>query len=205
MNDQYVKNSIHQGYRARSAFKLIQIFESFPQLLSSIRTDNSNIVDLGSSPGSWSQVLSQYSSSSSKIVAIDLLPMLPIQRVKFINMNFTSEEAFLSLKTVLNDNNNRKTVNLIVSDLCINLSGNACIDNQKNLQLWSLALKFSTLHLSERGYFVLKYFESPEASLFRKVLENNFEKVSVFKPKASRSESSEKYFICSYKNNKKCR
>lgn len=196
INDYYVKNSVHHGFRARSAFKLLQIFDSFPQIVSSIRGNNKAIVDLGSSPGSWSQVLSQYSSPSSIIVAIDLLPMKPINRVQFVSMNFTSEDAFITLKSLLKDGDNQFPVNLIVSDLCANLSGTAWIDNQKNLQLWNLALSFSILHLSENGHFILKYFESPVAQSFRKELEKNFERVSVFKPKASRAESSEKYFIC---------
>lgn len=168
-------------------------------MVSIIRNKNSAIVDLGSAPGSWSQILSLYSSPYSKIIAIDLLPMLPLDRVQFVNLDFTTENAIFVLNSILKQSNNNHIVKLVVSDLCANLTGNALIDVHNNLNLWNCALKFSILHLSEKGHFIIKYFESVEAQLFRKKLESQFDRVIVFKPSSSRTESSEKYFICLYR------
>lgn len=196
MSDEFVKSSRTNGFRARSAYKLIQIIEKFPQIQSTIRAKNSKIIDLGAAPGSWSQVLSQFSSPSSKIVAIDLLPIEPLENVRFINLDFSNSISFNILKNAFNSNSDLPFINLVVSDLCTNLSGNSCVDNSRNLGLWERVLDFSNYILKHKGHLILKYFECDEARRLRTTLETKFEKVIVFKPKASRSESAEKYYIC---------
>ena len=199
-----MKKSVDKGFRARSAFKLLQIFDKYPQIIKTVSNPESAIVDLGAAPGSWSQILSIYKNPSSKIVAIDLLPIMPLDGVNFIKMDFTAASAVNILNENLNNSNSghNHVLKLIVSDLCANLSGNSCVDNQRNFWLWNCALEFAVSNLTVKGHFILKYFESSEANQFRKFLEPNFESVSVFKPKASRAESSEKYFVCLFKKNK---
>lgn len=196
MSDEFVKSSRINGFRARSAYKLLQIIEKFPEIHSTIRASNSKIIDLGAAPGSWSQVLSHISGPSSKIVAIDLLQIEPLENVRFINLDFSNPSCFNILKHSFDLNSDLPFINLIVSDLCANISGNSCVDNSRNLELWERVLDFSNYNLKPKGHLILKYFESVEARRLRATLENKFERVIVFKPKASRSESAEKYYIC---------
>lgn len=200
IKDEFVKSSKIQGYRARSAFKLIQILGAYPQLLKSLKKSNAKIIDIGAAPGSWSQVLANHASPSAKIVGIDLLPIKPIDRVQTFAFDFTSNDSVKIVSEAFSCGTDEQFVDFIVSDLCANLSGNSCIDNSKNLHLWELALKFVILILARDGHFIMKYFESNESILFRKNLESCFQRVFVFKPSASRNESSEKYFICLNKN-----
>lgn len=200
VKDEYVKNSKNEGFRARSAFKLQQILEKFGPLKKVIQQPEANVIDLGAAPGSWSQVLAQNCSDRVKIVAIDRLPIVPLTNVISLCLDFTSSDAFdvlvaaFSLKT-----KNTPFVNLLLSDLCANITGNTCVDNANNFHLWQQAFNFSNLFLSKNGHFVIKIFESKEAEMFRRTLKNSFKDVFIFKPKASRSESSEKYFICLFK------
>lgn len=196
VKDEFVKCSRDQGFRARSAFKLLQILETFPQLYISAIKYDARIVDLGAAPGSWSQVLSNIVPPTTKIVAIDLLPIKPIKQVQTIAIDFTSDNAFKKISEAFGCESKNPNVNLIVSDLCANLSGNSCVDNSNNLFLWKLALNFANTITSPSGNFLIKYFESKESSFFRKDLEKYFDRVVVFKPSASRSVSSEKYFVC---------
>ena len=191
-----MRHSQNQGFRARSAFKLLQILETYPELIRAIRKIDSKIVDLGAAPGSWCQVLTKFTSPTTKIVAIDLLPMEPIEHVKTVVLDFSSEYALKIIAEKFETDFKKVNLNLVTSDLCTNLSGNSCIDNLKNMELWELVLNFSDASISPNGHLVMKYFESKESVKFRKVLEKCFERVVAFKPTASRSESSEKYFIC---------
>ena len=193
-----MRSSRSHGFRARSAYKLLQIIEKFPQISSTIRAKNSKIIDLGAAPGSWSQVLSQFSSPSSKIVAIDLLQISPLENVRFIKLDFTQISSFQILREEFGANSDNISINLVVSDLCANLSGNSCVDNSNNFELWRRVFEFSDYILQPGGHLILKYFESVEAKKLRIDLEKKFEKVIVFKPKASRTESAEKYFVCLY-------
>lgn len=200
IKDEFVKYSRNEGYRARSACKLLQILENFPMLKKSLKIDGVRIVDLGAAPGSWCQVLTNFVPPSAKIVAIDLLPIKPIEQVQTIVHDFSSNSAHDLISKAFKSNSDRLNIQLVVSDLCANISGNSCIDNNNNLQLWHLALKFVNSFVCLNGHFIMKYFESKEAANFRKTLEKYFDRVLVFKPAASRSESSEKYFICLNKN-----
>lgn len=199
LKDSYVKSSRNNGFRARSAYKLIQIIEKFPQIYSTIIADNSYFIDLGAAPGSWSQVLSDLCHSKSKILAIDLLPMEPIKKVQLLNLDLSNQTGVDFLKETITKSFGLNQINLVVSDLCTNLSGNSIVDNSKNFYLWNLVLDSANNHLQPKGHLILKYFESCEANVLKKILENSFDQVVVFKPKASRAESAEKYFVCSYK------
>jgi 23S rRNA (uridine2552-2'-O)-methyltransferase len=162
----------------------------------SVRKYDSRIIDLGAAPGSWSQVLSSLVRPTANIVAIDLLPIKPIHQVQTISLDFTSDNAFEMISEAFNCHSENLSANLIISDLCANLSGNSCIDSSNNLHLWKLALNFTNIALAPNGHFLLKFFESKESFCFRKSLEKYFNRVVVFKPLASRSVSSEKYFVC---------
>ena len=155
---------------------------------------------MGAAPGSWSQVLSNIVPPTAKIVAIDLLPIKPIKQVQTIALDFTADDSFKRISEAFGCDSKNLSVNLIVSDLCANLSGNSCVDNANNLLLWKLALNFTKTITSPNGHFLMKFFESKESSFFRNDLEKYFDRVVVFKPSASRSVSSEKYFVCLNKN-----
>lgn len=124
---------------------------------------------------------------------------MPIAQVQIITLDFACRNALSVLNNELEKTfgiTGHKNIDLVVSDLCVNLSGNSCVDNANNLLLWELAFELCCQILMNKGHFVIKYFESQESIHFRRALEQNFDRVDVFKPKASRSESSEKYFIC---------
>lgn len=201
VNDEFVKSSKIEGFRARSAFKLLQILDKYPQLLKPIKKPNSSIIDLGAAPGSWSQAIISRASATATVLAVDLLPLEPMPKVKTLKLDFTAHDSLQILAIELKcDEKEEQNVDLIISDLCANLTGNSCVDNANNLNLWELAFKLTCGILVKNGHFVIKYFESQESIRFRRDLEKSFNQVHVFKPKASRSESSEKYFICLNKN-----
>lgn len=195
MNDEFVKYSIQEGYRARSAYKLIQILSKFPRIAKDI-SSSGTVIDLGASPGSWCQVLSKFLPKDTKIVAIDLLAMEPLEKVRSIVLDFSVAHSLYTLFNTGIFSSEKDFANLIVCDLCVNISGNSCIDNSRNMILWENALTFAKSALKKDSHFIIKIFESTEARSFFRLTQEHFKIVHTFKPKASRTESSEKYLIC---------
>lgn len=194
MKDEFVKLSKKEGVRSRSAFKLDQMLTRFPELSHCIKTKNACVIDLGAAPGGWSQILSKYASPTTKIFAVDILPLKPLDGVKILNIDFSLGNS----KNILMNELKKEefNLNLIVSDLCVNLTGTQFLDISRNLSLWNEAFEFSIKMLNNNGNFVLKIFESPDANQFAMKAKNYFRDVFIFKPKASRTNSSEKYLIC---------
>lgn len=185
-NDFYVKLAREKGYRARSAFKLIEINNN-EKLIS----PGMSIVDLGSSPGSWSQVVSKILNGTGKIIALDIIPMEYIVGVDFIEGDFSDKNILLKLQNMLGNNK----IDLVISDIAPNKSGNSIIDQGKNFYLADLCLDFVINNLKQGGSFLVKVFQGYGYNEFLIKMKKYFEKVIVKKPKASRDRSNELYLL----------
>lgn len=181
-----------EGFRARSAYKLIQIIEKYPELKRTLSLPGSKYIDLGAAPGSWCQVISKYADSNAKIIGLDLLPIDPIPSVKTYCCDFTT----VNFKDTLLQEDQNNPFDIVFSDLCCNISGNSCLDNYKNYSMWLQVLQFSDIYLKKSGHFVIKVFESNELTKFMAEIKTKFGKTAIYKPKASRTESSEKFIVC---------
>lgn len=197
ISDEFVRNSKVEGYRARSAYKLLEIISKFPQVNEAILRPNSIFADLGAAPGSWSQVLANKSHISSKIIAIDRLRFDPMNKVTAVQEDFsviTNERVKRALN--ISSHTSEPIFNLIISDMCVEMSGNAIIDNSRNSDLWNIALEFCIQHLKSEDHFIIKVFDSEELIRFRDKARTVFSAVQLFKPRSSRNVSSERYLIC---------
>ena len=186
VNDHWVKEATRLGYRSRAAFKLLELAEK-DQLL----RPGMAVVDLGSAPGSWSQVLHQRLGAKARIVAIDLLPMDPIRGVVFVQGDFREPEGLAAVEAALEG----RRVDLVVSDLAPNLSGVEAADQARSVHLGELALEFSRQWLQPGGDLVVKAFQGGGFADLQRALQAHFEKVYVRKPKASRDRSPEVYLV----------
>jgi 23S rRNA (uridine2552-2'-O)-methyltransferase len=186
VNDPWVKEATRQGYRSRAAFKLIELAAKDKLLRPGMR-----IVDLGAAPGSWTQVLRERSGPSASIVAIDLVPMAPIAGVTFVQADFREEEGLKKLENALGGHK----LDLVVSDLSPNLSGVEAADQARSVHLGELALEFAMAWLQPGGDLVVKAFQGEGFMPLRRAMEEQFAKVYVRKPQASRDRSREVYVV----------
>ena len=186
VNDHWVKEATRLGYRSRAAFKLLELAERDQLFRPGMR-----VVDLGSAPGSWSQVLHERLGARACIVAIDLLPMDPIRGVTFIQDDFREAQGLRAVEAALE----KCKVDLVVSDLAPNLSGVESADQARAVHLGELALEFAEQWLQPGGDLVVKAFQGSGFSEFQRAAEARFEKVYVRKPKASRDRSREVYLV----------
>jgi 23S rRNA (uridine2552-2'-O)-methyltransferase len=186
VNDHWVKEATRLGYRSRAAFKLQELAEKDDLLRPGM-----SVVDLGSAPGSWTQVLRDKLGGKGRIVAIDLLPMDPIRDVVFVQADFREEEGLAALEAALVG----RKVDLVVSDLAPNLSGIEVADQARSVHLGELALEFSGQWLKPGGDLVVKAFQGGGFTDFQRAMEQCFDKVYVRKPKASRDRSREVYLV----------
>ena len=194
VNDPYVKQAQREGYRARAAYKLKEIDESFGLLRPGMV-----VVDLGSSPGAWSQYLRRRmapdGSASGRLdgmlFALDILPMEPVEGVSFLLGDFREQDIFDKLV----DQIGNKSVDVVVSDMAPNLSGIAEVDAARMFHLIELAVEFCQLHLKKEGALVVKVFHGSGYDQIVKLFKNSFKLVKPFKPKASRAKSSENFLI----------
>jgi 23S rRNA (uridine2552-2'-O)-methyltransferase len=191
VTDPFVKAATAQGYRARSAFKLIEI-DDRERLIRPGMT----VIDLGAAPGSWSQVVRQRLAGAGgrvrgRIIALDLLPMEPLPDVLFIQGDFREQEVADRLEAELG----AAKADLILSDLSPNLSGIAVADAARGLHLLELALEFAGLALKPRGSLLVKAFQGSGHSQFVAELKRQFASVAARKPAASRAESAETYLL----------
>ena len=184
VDDEFVQKSISDNYRSRAAYKLIEIIEKYK-----ILNEAKNIIDLGSAPGSWCQVLKNYRKSINSIIAVDILEMAEISGVSFYQSDFLSPEFEKISKTI-------GEFDLVLSDISPNLSGNKVSDFLLSKDLVENALSFSLENLSTNGHFVAKYFRTGDISDVLTICKKNFYKVASFKPKSSRKNSSEIYLVC---------
>ncbi|WP_454691534.1 RlmE family RNA methyltransferase [Achromobacter aloeverae] len=191
INDPYVKMAQQKGYRARAAFKLLEIIETEKLLR---RGDI--VVDLGSAPGSWSQVARERLVGAGgvidgRIVALDILPMEPIAGVEFIQGDFREDAVLKQLENLLEG----RKVDLVISDMAPNLSGVESADAARIQHVCDLALEFSCAHLKPEGALIVKAFHGSGFSQIVESFKKRFKRVVERKPKASRSNSSETFLV----------
>ena len=185
-DDQYVKLAQQQGLRARAAFKLMELDKKYQLLRKGMR-----VVDLGSAPGSWAQVVQRVLGDSGQIIALDILPMDPLENVTFIQGDFTEDEPLQALEEILGG----VQVDLVLSDMAPNMSGMGAVDQPRAMYLAELALDFAEQWLAPGGSFVVKVFHGEGFDSFVKKTRSLFEKVQVRKPSASRPRSREVYVL----------
>lgn len=186
VNDPWVQKAQELGYRARAAFKLIEIDER-DRLLRPGMT----VVDLGAAPGSWSQVAARKLGAGGRVFALDLLPMAPIAGVEFMQGDFTDDAFAHAFEAAVGE----KPVGLVMSDMAPNLTGVATTDQARSIHLCELAVDFAVHHLAPQGDFLVKVFQGEGFMEFRKLMDRTFVSVAVRKPKASRDRSAEVYLL----------
>jgi 23S rRNA (uridine2552-2'-O)-methyltransferase len=184
--DEYVKRAQAQGYRSRAVFKLKEIQDK-DQLIK----PGMNIVDLGAAPGGWSQFARQLLGKKNKLVALDILPMDALDGVDFIQGDFREETVLEQLFAVLQG----EPVNLVMSDMAPNMSGNKGVDLPRAIYLGELALDTAKTVLSKDGSFLVKLFHGEGFESFHNEVQRHFSKVVIRKPKASRPRSNEVYIL----------
>lgn len=186
LNDNYVKKSKADGYRSRAAYKIIELNEK-----DKLFKPGMTVVDLGAAPGGWSQVVSDNLGESGRIIALDLLPMDSFAHVEFIRGDFREDAIFDKLLELLNGD----PVDLVISDMAPNLTGQRVIDQSKSMYLVELALDFALQVLKPGGDFVTKAFEGAGMAEYRMQIQAHFAKSYNRKPGSSRSESRELFVV----------
>ena len=184
--DQFFKKAKVLGYRSRAAFKLIELNKKFKFL-----KKNSNVLDIGSTPGGWSQVASKI-VTNGKILAIDITPMDKLDKVIFLNNDFSDVKTQDKIQKIFNDK-----IDVIISDMAENTTGNKTVDSIRTNSLCIDVINFSKKMLNLKGTLVCKLFMGEDFLEVKDIAKKNFKIVDFFKPKSSRSESKETYIICS--------
>lgn len=194
VNDPYVKMALKEGYRARAAFKLKEIDETL-----GLVKPGHLVVDLGSAPGAWSQYLRRRLSPQGAavgeldgtIIALDILPMEPVEGVTFLQGDIREDAVLAQLEAVVAG----RPADLVVSDMAPNLSGIESSDAARITHLVELAVDFSERHLKPDGALVVKVFHGSGYSQLVKLFKERFRVVKPIKPKASRDKSSENFLV----------
>jgi 23S rRNA (uridine2552-2'-O)-methyltransferase len=184
--DQFFKKAKVLGYRSRAAFKLIELNKKFNFI-----KKNSNLLDIGSTPGGWSQIASKI-ITNGKILAVDIVPMEKLDNVIFFNDDFAEKKTKDKIFKIFNDK-----IDIIVSDMAENTTGNKTVDSIRTNGLCSDVINFSLKMLTSKGSLVCKLFMGEDFLEVKNKAKSNFKKVDFFKPESSRSESKETYIICS--------
>lgn len=186
VNDPYVKRAQVDGYRSRASYKLIELLEKDKLLRPGMI-----VLDLGSAPGGWSQIVAPLLGSKGKLVASDILPMDPIPHTEFIQGDFTEQEVFDQILAALDG----EKADLVISDMAPNISGVDAADQASSMYLVELALDMARQTLKPNGSFLTKIFHGEGYEQFLKDLRTSFDKVVVRKPDASRARSREVYVV----------
>ena len=184
--DHFFKKAKALGYRSRSAFKLIELNNKFNFL-----KNGTNVLDVGSYPGGWCQVIKK-KISNGKILGIDLKKTDQIDGVKFIEGDFYSDDVKMEIKKYFHSN-----IDLILSDMAPNTTGNKSLDSIRTNQLCLDILDFSIKKLTKEGVVVSKFFMGEDFNEIKTKAKKNFNKIHFFKPESSRDESRETYIHCS--------
>jgi 23S rRNA (uridine2552-2'-O)-methyltransferase len=194
VNDPYVKMAQKDGYRARAAYKLKEIDEALGLIQPGMV-----VVDLGSAPGAWSQYVRRRlapqgaasGALNGAVIALDILPMEPVEDVQFIQGDFREPESAQALAQALAG----RSVDVVVSDMAPNLSGIDSADTARIEHLVELALDFAQHHLKPEGALVAKLFHGSGYSQWIKLFKEQFKVVKSIKPKASRDRSAETFVV----------
>ncbi len=188
VNDHFVQLAKKEGYRSRAAYKLLEI-----DAKDHLFKPGLVVVDLGATPGGWSQIAASRTGRNGKVIALDLLPLDPLAGVDFIQGDFREETVLKQLEDLLQG----KHVGLVISDMAPNISGVASLDQARVMHLAELAMDFALEHLDLSGSFLVKVFQGEGFEEYYKTLRSRFAKVVTRKPKASRDRSSELYLLAS--------
>lgn len=186
VNDPYVQLAQKEGYRSRAAYKLLEIDERDHLLRPGMV-----VVDLGATPGGWSQVAGSKVGDGGKVIALDLLPLQPLARVQFIQGDFREDSVLAQLEQALAG----QKIGLVISDMAPNISGIDSADQARAIHLAELALEFAVQHLKPGGAFLVKVFQGAGFEAYMKSMRAHFGRVVSRKPKASRDRSSEVYLL----------
>jgi len=188
LNDEYVKKAQKEGYRSRAVYKLLEIIEN-----NQIINKGNKVLDLGAAPGGWSQVASKIVGKTGQVIASDLLPIDNISNVDFLQGDFTEKVVYKKLIELTE----KSKFDVVLSDMAPNMSGQKSIDQPKSIYLSELALDMAIKVLSNNGHFIVKVFQGDGFDTFLKNARENFKKVVIKKPKASRARSKEVYLVSS--------
>ncbi len=186
VTDVYVRRAKQEGYRSRSAYKLLEILAKDKLVRSGM-----TVIDLGAAPGGWSQVLAPLVGAKGQVIALDILEMEPLRGAVVIRGDFSVESTLALLDKELGD----RSIALVVSDMSPNISGVGLVDQARSIHLAELALEFARDRLKPGGDLLVKVFQGAGLDEFRKQLNAAFASVAVRKPKASRDRSSEFYLL----------
>ncbi|MCF8474731.1 MAG: RlmE family RNA methyltransferase [Emcibacter sp.] len=185
LNDPYVDAARRDGYRARSAYKLLELDEKF-SFLQHVKS----VIDLGAAPGGWSQVVLKKTSRYARIIGIDLLPIEPLEGATFLQMDFTSKEAEDKMLELLDG-----PVDLVMSDMAAATTGHQQTDHTRTLALVEIAFDFAKKTLAEGGIFIAKVFRGGADQDMLAEMKKCFKTVRHYKPPSSRAESAETFLI----------
>ena len=185
-DDEYVRRSQQDGYRSRAIYKLIEIDKK-----DNLIKPGMTIIDLGAAPGGWSEYCVKKLGKNGTVVALDILPMEPINEVTIIEGDFREDAVFEELMAVMNN----AQADLVISDMAPNISGMESVDMPRAYYLCELALDFARQVLKPGGGLLVKLFQGEGFEAYNKELKASFSKVVMRKPKASRARSREIYAL----------
>ena len=186
IDDHYVQKAQKEGYRARAAYKLLEINEK-----TNLIKKGMTVVDLGSAPGSWSQVAGQLVGEDGILIASDILPMDALPDVTFIQGDFREAEVFDAIMAEVGD----RQVDVVLSDMAPNTAGNSAIDQPRMMYLCELAVDFALSTLPEGGALLMKVFQGEGTQELRKQMQQAFSKIRSIKQGASRPRSTEIFWV----------
>ena len=188
LSDEFVKRAQKEGYRSRAVYKLLEIIEK-----NKIIQNGDIVLDLGAAPGGWSQVAAKFVGNKGKVIASDILPIEEINDVIFLQGDFTEQSIYDDLIKLTGESK----VNVVLSDMAPNMSGQLSVDQPKSMHLAELAIDMAIKTLDFNGSFIVKVFQGEGFDAFVQTARKSFKKVSVLKPKASRPRSKEVYLWAS--------
>jgi 23S rRNA (uridine2552-2'-O)-methyltransferase len=184
--DEYVLRAQKEGYRSRASYKLLEILEK-----DALIKPGMTVIDLGAAPGGWAQITAHLVGSKGKVIAVDLLPMDPIENVEFIQGDFQEQSVLDDIMVVLQG----EQVDLVMSDMAPNISGVQAVDQPRAMYLAELSLELAEQVLKPGGCLLVKVFQGEGFDEFLKSLRMLFKQVVTRKPKASRARSREVYLL----------
>ena len=188
LSDEFVKRAQKEGYRSRAVYKLLEIIEK-----NKIIQKGDIVLDLGAAPGGWSQVAAKFVGNKGKVIASDILPIEEINDVIFLQGDFTEQSIYDDLIKLTGESK----VNVVLSDMAPNMSGQLSVDQPKSMHLAELAIDMAIKTLDFNGSFIVNVFQGEGFDAFVQTARKSFKKVSVLKPKASRPRSKEVYLWAS--------
>jgi 23S rRNA (uridine2552-2'-O)-methyltransferase len=184
--DPFVKRAHREGMRSRAAYKLMEI-----QKKDHLIQPGMKVIDLGAAPGGWSEIIAPWLKHKGQLIALDILDMKPIEGVHFIQGDFREDAVMQELLDILNETQ----VDVVLSDMSPNMSGQKHIDQPRMMFLAELALDFAERVLNDRGSFLIKIFQGEGFDEYLQHMRASFKKVIVRKPEASRQHSREVYLL----------